>query len=797
LCSFYTYAQQATLKGRVTEDGEFPLPDVTIGIDKSEVAVLTDSLGYYTIQVPAGKKVQLQVHALGYYSKFFNVTLKDGEIVERNIFLDQNASVMTEIEVKAERVRAQVGAIGWDKKEDDFIRFVGPVGGVEGQIKGLVGNRNETSNQYNVRGGSFDENLVYVNDFEINRPFLVRSGQQEGLSFVNPDMVKRVSFSVGGFQAQYGDKMASVLDVSYNRPDKFSGTVAASLLGLQVYLGGASKNAKLSYGLGFRQKSNQYLLQSQPTKGQYNPSFTDLQALVNYRFSKKFEMELIGNYALNRFSFTPESLREAFGSATQAFSFKALYDGGELSKFDNTFGGISFHFKPNEKLKLKLLASMFNSFEQETYDINAMYMLSVVEMNLGSDNVGKELYSLGSGAMHRYARNYLSATVANAGLKGTYLSGRHSLNFGTNLQYVDVADRLMEWERRDSAGFSIPYDPYKVNMYKYYKADNALAYSKWDAYVQDNILLHESTEATLVLGLRGTYNFLNEEFIVSPRGNFSFHPVGNKQVLFKVAAGLYAQPPFYREMRAMDGTLNTALKAQKSLHFAGGFDYNFIALNNRPFKLTGELFYKDMWDLVPYDYENVRIRYAANNNGIGYAYGGELRLFGDLVKDAESWVSVGYLKTMERILDPNTNEYGSWQPRPTDGRVTFGVFFSDYLPQNQNFKVFLNMMYATGLPSPSNKQDFSRNGNFRIPDYRRVDIGFAALLLDASKKKAGYYSFFKGIKSVWASLEVFNLMAFSNTLSYEYIESLNSNYNFYVPNRLTPRLINFKLQAHF
>lgn len=794
LCSFYSVGQTAILKGRVSDNDHVPIADATISIDKSDKFVLTDTLGFYEIEVPAGKKVVLRASGVDFDSEPFNVTLKEGETRTRNIFLESRGTMLGAVQVKAERERGQVGTIGVNTKN---VQALPGLEGVEGLLKMLVGHRNELTSQYTVRGGNFDENLVYVNDFEINRPFLVRSGQQEGLSFVNPDMVDRVDFSVGGFQARYGDKMSSVLDVTYQRPEKFAGSVMASLLGFQAHLAGGSRNKKLSFMVGYRQKTNQYLLQSQPTKGQYNPSFTDIQALINYRFSSKFEMEFIGNYALNSFRFQPERARAAFGSVTQAMAFTSVYTGGEIDQFDNTFGGLSFTYSPNKKLKLKLLGSLYNSYEKETFDIKSEYILSVVELDLGSQSLGKELYSLGAGGIHRYARNFLNANVANVGLKGTYSAGNHFFSFGGNVQHVNIDDRLLEWERRDSAGFSIPYDPFQVNMYQYFKASNQISYNKADAYIQDNILLSKNFDAVLTLGVRGVYNFLNKEMVISPRANFSFKPKWQENMLIKLAAGQYAQPPFYREMRAMDGTLNTDLKAQKSWQFAAGLDYNFIALNDRPFKFTAELFYKSLSDLVPYDYDNVRIRYAANNNGIGYAYGGELRLFGDLVKDAESWVSIGYLKTMERLLNPATGEYGNWQPRPTDGRVTFGVFFSDYLPQNHNFRVYLNMMYATGLPSPLPERNFKRRDNFRLPAYRRVDIGFSALLLDASNNNAGYYSFFKGLKSVWVSLEVFNLLGIANTLSYEYIESLNNNYSFYIPNRLTSRMINFKIAAKF
>ncbi|HRP90246.1 MAG TPA: TonB-dependent receptor [Edaphocola sp.] len=789
------FAQTATLKGRITEDGDHPISDVSIGIAKSNDFVISDSLGFYSITIPAGKKMVIIASAFGFESKPFSVNLKEGEVAIRNIFLESNGSMLQGVEIKAEKNRTQTGNITINTKNLD--KMPSTIGGIEGQLKVLVGSRNELSAQYNVRGGNFDENLVYVNDFEINRPFLVRSGQQEGLSFVNTDLVSKVDFSIGGFQARYGDKMSSVLDVQYKQPEKFAGSFLASFLGFQAHVEGSNSNKKLKYLFGFRQKSNKYLLQAQPTKGVYNPSFSDLQALVNYKFSKKLEMEFIGNYALNKFNFLPEKSRTAFGSATEALAFTSNYSGGEVDKFDNTFGGLSLTYSPNEKVKLKLLASAFSSYEQETFDIMNEYMLSAVELNLGSANLGEDLYSLGSGAIHRYARNFLNANVSNIKFLGSLKQKRHFISYGVGFQNIGIEDRLLEWERRDSAGFTVPYDVSAINMYKFLFANNNLNYNKADAFIQDNIVLNNAYDMVLTLGLRSTYNFLNKELLWSPRVNFAFKPKWAENILFKMAVGIYDQPAFYREMRQPVGNLNTDLKAQKSAHFAMGMDYNFIALNERPFKLTAELFYKNLWDLVPYDYDNVRIRYAANNNGVGYAYGGEIRLFGDLVKDSESWISLGYLKTMEKIFNPLTQQYGNYQPRPTDGRITFGVFFSDYLPQNHNFKVYLNMMYATGLPVALPEKDFERKGSFRIPDYQRVDIGFSALLMDGANAKIGYYSLFKGIKSIWASFEVFNLLGFSNTLSYEYIESMNNNYKFFVPNRLTNRLLNLKLAFKF
>lgn len=791
---FFATAQTATLTGTVTDEYGNTLYQVSVVQSGTDNGTLTDSNGVFTLTIPSGKKTALRASSLGYENEPFSVPAQSsGNTVVRNLTLHTLANVITEVEVKDQRFRNEAGTLQINTNKVNELPST--IGGIEGLLKILVGSNNELTSQYTVRGGNFDENLVYVNDFEIYRPFLVRSGQQEGLSFVNSDLVSGVNFSVGGFQSRFGDKMSSVLDVTYKRPKQFGGSVMLSLLGAQAHIEGASRNKKLTYLVGARQKSNQYLLQSQPTKGQYNPSFTDIQALVNYRFSDKWEIEAIANYARNRFNFQPEQSEAAFGLANEAYKLETFFTGQERDQFDSRFAGLSLSFRPNEKTKIKLLASAYQTNEYETYDIMGEYAFYALETDLGKSTFGQKKYSLGTGIIHDFARNYLTANVGTVALRGSHNANKHFFQWGADVTRVHVDDQLLEWQRRDSAGFSQPYDPDAIRMAKSYRSDNELDYTRASAFIQDNILLSEN--ATLNIGVRGTYTSQNEEMIISPRAQFSFKPQWKKDVVFRVATGLYAQPAFYREMRDMEGNLNTALKAQKSYHAAAGMDYNFKMWGDRPFKLTVEAYYKQLWDLVPYEYDNVRIRYFANNNAKGYAYGGEVRLFGDLVKDAESWVSVGFLKTENKILNEATGEYSGYFPRPTDQRLNFGMFFSDYLPRNKNFKMYLNLMYATGLPfSPPGRQ-LDPAYQLRIPDYKRADIGFSALLLDGTKKNRPAYSFFSRFNSVWMSLEVFNLLAIENTLSYQWIQDYSSNKIYAVPNRLTSRLLNVKIAAKF
>ncbi len=795
----------AILKGKVTDENHQAIELATVAVRGLSGGTKTDKDGNFKLNIPADKNIQIAFSAVNYETKFITKRLLEGEVSSITITLKSSTKVLKVTTIVNNKKRNQAGNVAINNKMADYSPNI--VGGIEGLLKVFLSNSNELTSQYNVRGGNFDENLVYINDFEVYRPFLVRSGQQEGLSIINSDLVGSVNFSTGGFQAKYGDKMSSVLDITYKRPKEFAGSVNLSMLGLAAHIEGIGIKNRLSYMIGLRQKSNQYLLQAQQTKGVYNPSFTDVQTFINYQFNTDWQIDVFGNYARNRFDFQPESTTQSFGLINKAFQLQTYYEGGETDKFDSRYGGISATFTPNDNTSLKLIASGFQTNESETYDIQGEYLLGEIETDLGKDNFGEVKYALGTRLIHNYARNYLHVNVANIGLKGSHDVKRHFIQWGLNTEMINISDKLNEWERRDSAAFTQPANDTAILMSKRYKSSEDFIYNRFNGFIQDNIAF-DSNSLVVTGGVRFNYNMLNNEFLVSPRLQLSWKPRWKRDIIFRTATGVYSQPPFYREMRDINGNVNLKLKAQKSYHVVAGLDYNFKAFGNRPFKFTSELYYKYLWDLVPYEYDNVRIRYFGKNMATGYAYGIEGRLYGDIVKDAESWISLGIMKTAEDIKDDigiiksrvtgedSTTVSPGYIPRPTDSRMSFGLFFSDYLPGNQNFKLFLNGLYSTGLPF--GPPDQNRYGDtLRIPSYKRVDIGFSTLLLDGARKDRPRYSFFRNVKSMWMSLEVFNLLGIQNTLSYLWIQDQSSGRTYAVPNRLTRRLLNVKLVTSF
>jgi hypothetical protein len=804
LLSICAFAQKAKIKGVITDDKNKPLEFVTIGVKGTTNGTQTDANGNYMLEVPAGVGMSVVYNFVGYQPKEISLTLNDGQDYQANIKLEKFSTTLNEVIKKGDR-RDEAGNVILDVGKTPLIPTTGFGSGVEALIKTMVGSNNELTSQYNVRGGNYDENLVYVNDFEIYRPFLTRSGQQEGMSFVNADLVSNVNFSVGGFQSRYGDKMSSVLDVTYKRPKEFGGRLMASLLGASLSLQGASKNEKLTYLIGLRHKSNQYLLNSQPTKGIYNPSFTDAQALINYRFNSKWEMEVIGNYARNRFNFYPETATTSFGLINQAYQMRVVYKGSEIDQFDSRFGGWSTTFRPNERLKLKLLASGFQTNEQETYDINGEYLFGELETDLGKASFGQVKTYLGTGIIHNYARNYLMVNVGDVAHRGSYNANKHFIQWGVDANVTSITDKLHEWERRDSAGFTQPYEQNSLPMMKLLTSSSTFDYMRYSGFIQDNFRFNDSLGLAISVGVRFNYSDLNNEFLISPRVQISYKPKWQNDMIFKLAGGLYQQPPFYREMRDLNGVVNKNLLAQKSFHIVAGTDYNFKAFNDRQFKFTSEVYYKGLWDIVPYEYDNVRIRYFGKNDAIGYVYGGELRLYGDIVKDATSWVSIGLMKAAEDVTDDkivlknaagadSATVYPGYIPRPTDQRFMLGMYFEDYFPKWKNYKMHLNLMYSTGLPfGPPDNNRFG--DTLRLPDYKRVDIGFSALLVKGEKHANS--KVLSSVKNVWLSAEVFNLLGIQNTLSYSFIQDQTTNQTFAVPNRLTSRLINLKLVVDF
>ncbi len=790
-----SYAQKAVVTGIVRDEKGKGLEQTVIADEETGIGTYTDAKGFYRLEISADKNITIIFGYAGYETQRRRVNVKAGDTRTIDVRLKESANLLPEFTKKSEKKREEAGSVYLDLSKVNYMPST--IGGVEGLIKLAVGSHNELTSQYSVRGGSFDENLVYVNDFEIYRPFLVRTGQQEGLSFVNSDLVSNVNFSVGGFQSKYGDKMSSVLDVSYKRPTRFAGSASLGLLGANLHLEGATKNQKLTYLIGARQKSNQYLLQSQPTKGIYYPSFTDLQALVNYQPNANWEVEAIGNYARNRFVYYPETMVSSFGALNQAYQLNAFYVGSEFDQFDSHFGGISATYHPERsKFKIKFLASAFQTNEFETFDINGAYLFGELQTDQSKKDYGQIKTYLGAGEIHDYARNYLNVSVSDAGFRGSYDAKKNFIQFGMNGTFTNISDNLHQWQRRDSARFTQPYDTSAIRMAYYFNSSHNFTYSRVSGFIQDNIRFDSASRLTATAGVRFNYSFLNNELLISPRLQLAYKPRGEKDIVVKFSTGYYSQPPFYREMRDLKGNVNMGLLAQKSYQAVLGTDYNFT-MYNRPFKVTGEVYYKDLWDLDPYFYDNVRVRYTGKNNATGRIYGGEVRLYGDLVKDATSWISIGILKGEQKITDsPGIPGYSQYFSLPSDQRFMLGMYFEDYVPRNKNFKVHINMMYATGLPvGPPNGHLYQNT--LRLPDYKRVDIGFSALLLDGSRRDHPAHSLFNNIKSIWASLEVFNLLSIQNTLSYSWIQDWGSGLNYAVPNRLTSRLLNVKVLINF
>lgn len=814
LFSTFCFAQKksATVSGTVLDENENPLPHVSITILGQQKGMNASDSGTFTVKVPADKAFALVFSHSGYKTTQQNFLLNEGEQEHITIRLEPSSSVLQEVVIKDQKERTEVGLIKPNPKS--VINLPSPVMGVESMLKVFVGSNNELTSQYNVRGGSYDENLIYVNDFEIFRPYLVRSGQQEGLSFINPEMVRNINFYNGGFQARYGDKMSSVLDIQYNKPKKFGGSAYVSLLEQGFHVEGLGVKNKLSYVIGVRNRSNQNLLSRQETQGSYTPSSADLQALINYQVNDKWSTEVLGNVSQTKFNLIP-AFSQLTSSVFSPFFTANLgvdiyFEGREKDQYSTAMLGASATYQANKKLKLKWLASRFENDEQENIDIAGAYLFGDRDFDKTSSSYGLIVNPLGAGINQNFARNRLNIVDYNFSHKGSYEWNTHLFQWGLGYDKTKINDKLNEWEYQDSAGYALPYNPDVLQLNKILKSSANLDINKFSGYVQDNVVFNKNGATyTINGGVRFNYNDLNSELLISPRFGASWKPAWKKDIVFRAAAGLYAQPPFYRELRRYDGTINTQLKAQKSTQFILGTDYNFIGLG-RPLRLTTEAYFKYMTDVVPYDIDNVRIRYFGENSAKAYAAGLEMRLFGELVKDAESWISLGLMRTRENLDNDVYKNYtlddqnkpvdsvtveGGWLRRPTDRLITFGMFFQDYLATNKNFKVYLNTLYGSNLPYNIPGSVKYRNA-LRIEPYMRVDIGFSALLLDSEKSNRRSHSPFRNFDNIWASLEVFNLLDRPNTISYLLIKDFQNNV-FTMPNRLTPRLVNFKIVARW
>lgn len=799
----YLFAQKetATIYGKITDTDGKPVFPASIKIAGTNRGTVTDEKGLFELSIPSDKEIHVIISCLGYIQKDERFNINPGKRVEINRVLEFAYQTLEEVSISEELDRTS-SITRINIKTLDYLPSA--TGGVEAILKTLPGvvSTSELSSQYSVRGGSFDENLVYVNDIEVFRPFLIRSGQQEGLSFINSDMVSSVKFSAGGFEASYGDKMSSVLDITYRRPSQFGGSASISLLGGSVHLEGASKNNRFTHISGVRYKTARYLLSSMETKGEYIPDFLDFQTFITYDISSRVELSFLGNIADNRYRFIPETRSTDFGTFQTPLNLVIYYDGQERDRFNTYTGAFTTLIRPSDRLSLKFIASAFSSIEEEKFDIQGQYLINELDNSANSETYGDSILNIGIGTFLDHARNNLDAFIYSLSHIGLTTKGENLIKWGIQWQHEIINDKLSEWEMIDSSGYSIPYSDTQVLLNKVVKSSNHLASNRFSTYIQ-NTRRFEDDNAVYYFnaGARLAYWDLNNQLLLSPRIILSMKPFWERNIMFRFSAGYYYQPPFYKEMRYPDGSLNRNIKAQKSIHFVYGTDWIFSAWN-RPFKFTAEVYYKHLQDLIPYKLDNVRIEYMAENKAKGYAAGIELKLHGEFVPGAESWISMSLMKTEEDIVDDyvyDENIEPGYYPRPMDQRFNIGLFFQDYFPNHPDYKVHLTVLYGTGLPfSPPDNERYDLV--FRMPSYKRVDIG-----LSKSLKRAGQPSGEKKslnfFKEIWINAEIFNLLDINNTISYLWVKTVFNQENlpgeFGVPNYLTGRRFNVRLSANF
>jgi hypothetical protein len=782
---------------------------VVLSSNSVSLNVITDKTGKTSFDLTTNKeKIDLQLSLIGYRNRKLNVDLSNS-FISLNVGLTKVIKMLAPAVIEDKEARRN----NMTRLDPKLSLVLPTTGGVESLLKSLPGvsSNNELSSQYNVRGGNFDENLIYVNDIEIYRPFLVRSGQQEGLSFINPDLVGSLQFSAGGFEAKYGDKLSSVLDINYRRPTGREASFTATLLGSTAHFGGRSKDARWSHITGLRYRTNRYVLGSLDTKGDYKPLFVDAQSYINFDLSTTWSFSFLGNIAYNRYQFNPSDRETSFGTIQVAKKIYIDFEGQEKNEYSTFLGAATATNRPTDKLTLKYILSGFRSAEIERNNVEGFYNIYDVNNDLGSDSLGDTTNLTGIGHFINHSRNRLLATVISAEHKGIY----ENIRWGAKVQHEAINDVLNEWTLQDSAGYALPYSESEINLQNVIKQKIDIQSFRMSGYAQNTWVWEGKKEYSLTAGVRGNYWTLNKQFIASPRVNFTIKPDWERNFLFRFASGVYQQAPFYRELRDLQGTLNTGNKAQSSIQAIAGSDYQFSAWN-RPFKFTTEIYYKYLYNLIPYTVDNVRIRYYANQRATGYATGIDLKLNGEIVKGAESWVSVSVMKTAEdiqgdkvkRSYDAKGNEVinGSkdvitttttnvgYIPRPTDQRVNFSLFFQDYVPKFPTFKVHINLLFGSGFPYGPNIYKRSAD-TLRIPPYRRVDMGFSKQLIGEGMKK-NRPKMFKSIKSAWISLEVFNLLAIQNTISYLWVKDY-ANITYPIPNYLTNRQINLKLHIDF
>ena len=799
-------AQKTTLlKGVVKNTNNQPIEGVSVKFKDS--GTITDAKGNYRIIIPLNQSITIVYSHISHYSLTKKLTVRNRNIIRYSPILNSKTEKLNEIIIKNNKNNSQ-GIINIDVLKAKNI--IGPNAGIENTLMTLPGvnNNNELSTQYNVRGGNFDENLVYVNGIEIYRSFLIRSGQQEGLSFINPDLVKNINFSAGGFQAKFGDKLSSVLDITYRQAKKSKVSINTSALGGSITFEGQILNNKISTITGVRYRDNSLFVNSKQIKTNYRPRFTDIQSFITYNVSDNLTFNFLGNFSLNNYNYTPITRRTRFGTINDPLELIVFYEGQEKNNYLTLFGAFSANYQISENIDITATASSYNTQEEEYFDISATYNLGEVDANIGSDNFGEVDFSEGIGSQLNHARNDLDALINNFQLKGKYKKDNLELSLGMKYQHENIKDRIREWEIIDSLGFSIrpplsisnnqPYIPFEgpILPFQNIREDNNVNINRISGFLQINQKhFLNDTEIWYSAGLR-FQNWLVEgnsitsknQLIISPRAQFAIKPNWTKDMLFRISGGFYSQPPSYRELKNFNGKLNINVKAQKSIHFVSGIDYSF-SMWQRPFKLTTEIYYKDLSNVNAYSIDNVRIRYRADNLTTAFSKGIDLRLNGEFIAGSDSWVSIGYLKTMENI-----NNKGAIS-RPSDQRVKFGILFQDYVPNLPDLKAYLYLVYNTGVPGGSPSYSDPYKFQNRLRDYKRADLGVSYVITDSKKQySTGLLSKFKELT---AGIELFNMFDIQNSITNTWVRDVYSKTQFGIPNYMTGRVLNFKIGMKF
>lgn len=804
-----SFSQTAIIRGVILDEFNTPINDVNIKASTG-VGIASNENGFYELRIPSNTEVTIEFTHLGHKRIVQKFNLKNGQEIEYNPVMKVEAEQIAEVVISTNTRQNEDGVVTIAPKTLRTIKGAQP--GIENILKTLPGVNisNELSTQYSVRGGNFDENLVYVNEIEVYRPFLIRSGNQEGLSFVNTDLVSNVDFSAGGFQAKYGDKLSSVLDITYRNPVAFGVRADLSLLGGSVAAETVSKNGKFSGIAGVRYRDNSLILNNLETEGNVEPVFADAQTYLTYRFSDKFHLNFLGNISLNRYNFQPENRQTNFGTLQEPVALLVFYDGNEEDEYQTYFGALKANYFVNEDLTLKFIGSAYHTLEQEYFDIFAQYRLGEVNTNIGDENLGEVEFSEGIGSQLTHARNDLDAFIINAEHRGDYkIDEESTIEWSVKYTHEDIRDRLVEYEIIDSAGFSIrppnfsipnlqPYEPYEgpLTAFEDIRALNSVKIDRMQAFAQYSKRTEwKNNDVFFNAGVRmhnwtvsGDNLESNTQTVFSPRAQLAIKPDWEKDMLFRVAGGLYYQPPFYRELRDSSGVVQPNVKAQKSFHVVLGNEYSF-KIWDRPFKLVTEAYYKGLSNVNTYTVENVRIRYRADNNAKAYAYGLDMRLNGEFVPGTESWFSFGYLKTEENI------DNRGYIARPTDQRLKFGALFQDYVPNMPDLKMYLNLVYNTGVPGGSPSYADPYDFQIRLRDYRRADLGIQLELVNPTKTyKANWKKTFRELS---LGFEIYNMFNNQNSITNTWVRDVYTKRQFAIPNYLTPRVFNLRLSARF